>query len=61
MDGAVVLIVSALAAEPLAGDLIAGTGGARKVRSARTGSGKSGGYRTVHYFGVTTFRFFCSL
>jgi hypothetical protein len=44
-------IASALAADPLAGDLIAGTGGARKVRFARSGSGKSGGYRTVHYFG----------
>lgn len=44
-------IASALAADPLAGDLIAGTGGARKVRFARDGSGKSGGYRTIHYFG----------
>jgi hypothetical protein len=44
-------IASSLAADPLAGDLIAGTGGARKVRFARTGFGKSGGYRTVHYFG----------
>lgn len=44
-------IASSLAADPLAGDLIAGTGGARKVRFARSGSGKSGGYRTVHYFG----------
>jgi hypothetical protein len=44
-------IVSTLAADPLAGDLIAGTGGARKVRFARSGSGKSGGYRTIHYFG----------
>jgi hypothetical protein len=42
-------IASALAADPLAGDLITGT--ARKVRFARSGSGKSGGYRTVHYFG----------
>ncbi|WP_298356946.1 type II toxin-antitoxin system RelE/ParE family toxin [Rhodoblastus sp.] len=43
-------IASALAADPLAGDLIAGTGGARKARFARAGSGKSGGYRTIHYF-----------
>ena len=27
-----------------------GSGGARKVRFARRGKGKSGGYRTVHYF-----------
>lgn len=44
-------IASSLAADPLAGNLIAGTGGARKVRFPRSGSGKSGGYRTVHYFG----------
>ena len=54
-------IASSLARNPLAGDLIAGTGGARKVRFARSGSGKSGGYRTVHYLGATTFRFSCSL
>ena len=34
----------------LAGDLIAGIGGARKVRFARAGASKSGGYRTIHYF-----------
>jgi hypothetical protein len=44
-------IASWLAANPLAGDLIQGTGGARKVRFARPGKGKSGGYRTIHYFG----------
>jgi hypothetical protein len=44
-------VVSMLAENPLAGDLIPGTGGARKVRVARTGQGKSGGYRTIHYFG----------
>jgi hypothetical protein len=44
-------IASSLAENPLAGDLMPGTGGARKVRFARQGKGKSGGYRTVHYFG----------
>lgn len=44
-------IASTLAANPLAGDLIKGTGGARKVRFAGRGRGKSGGYRTVHFFG----------
>ncbi len=39
-----------LGANPLAGDLISGTGGARKVRFARKGAGKSGGYRTIHYY-----------
>ena len=40
-----------IAADPLAGDLMAGTGGARKLRHAGRGKGKSGGFRTVHYFG----------
>ena len=39
----VAAIASTLAADPLMGDLVAGTGGARKVRFARSGSGKSGG------------------
>jgi hypothetical protein len=34
----------------LAGDLIPGTGGARKRRFVGRGKGKSGGYRTVSYF-----------
>lgn len=44
-------IAAALARDPQAGDLMVGTGGARKVRFARLGAGKSGGYRTIHYFG----------
>jgi hypothetical protein len=44
-------IVSTIAADPLAGDLVAGTGGARKLRHAARGKGKSGGVRTIHYFG----------
>lgn len=44
-------IAAVLACDPLAGDLMVGTGGARKVRFARPGAGKSGGYRTIHYFG----------
>lgn len=43
-------IVSWLSLHPLAGDLMPGTGGARKVRFAGRGKGKSGGYRTVHYY-----------
>ncbi len=44
-------IVSAIAADPQGGDLMTGTGGARKMRHAGRGKGKSGGYRTIHYFG----------
>lgn len=42
--------LSAIAAEPEAGDLIVGTGGARKVRIGGKGKGKSGGYRVITYF-----------
>lgn len=44
-------ILAAIAADPEAGALMAGTGGARKLRHARHGQGKSGGFRTIHYFG----------
>ncbi|MBX8818029.1 type II toxin-antitoxin system RelE/ParE family toxin [Ochrobactrum sp. MR31] len=44
-------IVAMIAADPEAGALMAGTGGARKLRHAREGQGKSGGFRTIHYFG----------
>jgi hypothetical protein len=50
-DDAVIRIAVAIAADPLAGELMVGTGGARKVRHRREGKGKSGGYRTIHYFG----------
>lgn len=44
-------IAVAIASDPLGGDLMVGTGGARKMRHAGRGEGKSGGYRTIHYFG----------
>lgn len=44
-------IVSIIAFDPEAGAIMSQTGGARKVRHARNGQGKSGGYRTIHYFG----------
>ena len=44
-------IVALIAADPEAGALMSGTGGARKLRHAREGQGKSGGFRTIHYFG----------
>ena len=40
-------IVSWVASNPDAGDVIAGTGGARKIRFAGMGKGKSGGYRVI--------------
>ena len=43
-------IVSFMAANPSAGDLIVGSGGARKVRFAGRGKGKSGGYRVITFF-----------
>lgn len=43
-------IVSAISRDPNQGVLIAGTGGARKVRFAGRGKGKSGGYRVVTYY-----------
>ena len=44
-------IETTLSANPLAGDVMVGTAGARKVRFAGKQGGKSGGYRTIHYFG----------
>lgn len=43
-------IVSLVARNPTAGDLMAGTGGARKVRIAGRGKGKSGGYRIITFY-----------
>lgn len=44
------LLVTYLAQFPLAGDLIEGTGGVRKLRWARDGMGKRGGVRVIYYF-----------
>ncbi len=41
-----------IAANPLAGDVIPGADGARKVRWSRAGSGKSSGARVI-YFNLT--------
>lgn len=38
-----------LATNPLAGDVVAGSGGLRKVRWSRTGMGKRGGTRVIYY------------
>jgi hypothetical protein len=45
------LVVNLLATDPLAGDLMVGTGGCRKIRIAGRGKGKSGGYRVITVFG----------
>ncbi|MGH6821401.1 MAG: type II toxin-antitoxin system RelE/ParE family toxin [Methylocella sp.] len=50
-EEAVMEIAIAIASNPQGGDLIPGTGGARKLRHTGQGRGKSGGYRTIHYFG----------
>lgn len=43
-------LVSFLAYNPAIGDLIQGTGGVRKVRWAREGGGKSGGFRVIYFY-----------
>ena len=43
-------IKTVLARTPDTGDEIAGTGGARKVRFAAKGKGKSGGYRVITFY-----------
>jgi len=42
-------IIDLIAYEPTCGDLIPGTGGLRKVRVGRGGSGKRGGARVIYY------------
>lgn len=44
-------IVDLAAHDPTTGDRIEGAGGARKLRVAGRGHGKSGGYRVITYFG----------
>lgn len=46
-------IVLFVAARPDAGVVISGAGGARKLRFAGRGKGKSGGYRVITFFGGT--------
>src|SRR5258708_24396452 len=43
-------VVEMFANHPEAGDEIGGTGGARKVRIAGRGKGKSGGYRVITFY-----------
>lgn len=39
-----------LAANPMAGDVIEGTNGLRKIRVAANGKGKRGGARVIYYY-----------
>ena len=43
-------VIFATSANPTAGREIPGTGGARKLRFAGRGKGKSGGYRVITFF-----------
>ena len=42
-------VINYLAAHPLSGDLMQGTGGIRKLRWSAHGKGKSGGVRIIYY------------
>ena len=42
--------VTIISENPQVGDMIQGSGGARKVRVPKEGKGKRGGYRVVTYF-----------
>lgn len=43
-------LIDALAADPMAGSLVPGLGGIRKLRFAPAGRGKSGAFRVIYYF-----------
>lgn len=42
-------LIDTLARDPLAGDLVPGLGGVRKLRFAPKGRGKSGAFRVIYY------------
>ena len=42
-------LIDTLARDPLAGDVVPGLGGVRKLRFAPKGRGKSGAFRVVYY------------
>jgi hypothetical protein len=49
-DAERMLLVDYLAYNPMAGGVIQGTGGVRKLRWALEGRGKSGGARVIYFF-----------
>ncbi len=51
-------LVSFLAENPTAGDLMEGTGGARKLRLRAKGKGKSGGARAIAFYAGPDFPVF---
>ena len=51
-------IITAIALDPEAGDLMPGTGGYRKRRFGRSGMGKRGGARVVYLYGSNDFPIF---
>ena len=51
-------LVTFLSENPMAGDVIRGTGGCRKLRFAGRGKGKSGGYRTITFYSGKDFPVF---
>ena len=51
-------LISFLAYNPTAGDLIKGTGGIRKIRWAREDEGKSGSFRVIYFFHSTNIPLF---
>jgi hypothetical protein len=57
-EGEQVDVVTAIASDPEAGDLMPGTGGYRKRRFARSGMGKRGGARVVYLYGSSDFPVF---
>lgn len=50
-----------LAENPESGRIIEHTGGVRKMRWARKGSGKSGGYRVIYYYYAASIPLFALL
>jgi len=42
-------LIDTLARDPMAGDVIPGLGGVRKLRFAPKGRGKRGGFRVIYY------------
>lgn len=51
-------LISFLAFNPNAGDVMEGTGGVRKLRWARCGGGKSSGFRVIYFFHSETMPLF---
>ena len=49
-DDGILEIATIISREPHQGDVIPGTGGARKRRLSGKGKGKSGGFRVISYF-----------